>query len=258
MKKKVISVSVGLIALFGLAACSSGSDGDLTLVRSDLALDLSEVKDKYNLDFIYDLDNQAKRLDTTVEIKDDEDYYTAYVSNDIASTAFVYSMNIDNDIKELGTRVQAYNFNSLFFRTSSGIYDSEASQIAAKLYDTEKGLHQYNDLFDFEVNTVSSLAFTKSAKGAVKAYENGSRDITVDIVYVPTFVVRNYGEKNLQKQKILQKVVFAPIYCQLTTNGQEIDNDGNLSASKISSIKKVNFDFDESYVATGKEVKEIE
>ena len=96
MKKKVISVTVGLVALATLAACSSSSDGDLTIVRSDLALDLSEVKDKYNLDFIYDLNNKAKRLDSTVDLDESTDYYTAYVSNDIKSTAFVYSINIDN------------------------------------------------------------------------------------------------------------------------------------------------------------------
>ena len=257
MKKKVISVTVGLVALATLAACSSSSDGDLTIVRSDLALDLSEVKDKYNLDFIYDLNNKAKRLDSTVDLDESADYYTAYVSNDIKSTAFVYSINIDNDLETLGERVQSYAIKSLLFRTSSSIYESEQAQVAAKLFDTEKGLHQYNDLFDFEINTVSSLAFTKSAKGAVKAYQAGSRDITVDVVYVPTFVVRNYGEKNMQKQKILEKVVFAPIYCQLTTGGKEIDTDGTLVDSKISSINSVSIEFDENYVATGKEVKEL-
>ena len=257
MKKKVISVTVGLVALATLAACSSSSDGDLTIVRSDLALDLSEVKDKYNLDFIYDLNNKAKRLDSTVDLDESADYYTAYVSNDIKSTAFVYSINIDSDLETLGERVQSYAIKSLLFRTSNSIYESEQAQVAAKLFDTEKGLHQYNDLFDFEINTVSSLAFTKSAKGAVKAYQAGSRDITVDVVYVPTFVVRNYGEKNMQKQKILEKVVFAPIYCQLTTGDKEIDTDGTLVDSKISSINKVTIEFDENYVATGKEVKEL-
>ena len=60
-----------------------------------------------------------------------------------------------------------------------------------------------------------------------------------------------------QKQKILEKVVFAPIYCQLTTGDKAINNDGELEDSKISSINKVLFDFDETYVATGKEVKEL-
>ena len=257
MKKKVISVTVGLMAMATLLACTSTPDGDLTIVRSDLALDLSEVKDKYNIGFIYDLDNQAKRLDANVDINSDTDYYTAYVSNDIKSSAFVYSINIDNDFETLGTRVQSYTASSLFFRTSSGIYDSETSAVAAKLYDTEKGLHQYNDLFDFEVSTISALAFGKSAKGAYKAYQDGNRNITVDIVYVPTFVVRNYGEKNMQKQKILEKVVFAPIYCQYTTNDKEIDFDGNLSESKVKSINKIDIKFDDKYVSTGKEVTEI-
>ena len=257
MKKKVISITVGLMALVALASCSSTPDGDLTIVRSDLALDLTEVKDKYNLDFIYDLDNKAKRLDSTVDLDSDSDYYTAYVSNDIKDTAFVYSINIDNDLETLGERVQSYAIKSLFFRTSNGIYDSEQASVASKLFDTDNGLHQYNDLFDFEVNTVSSLAFTKSAKGAVKAYQDGNRNITVDVVYVPTFVVRNYGEKNMQKQKIMEKVVFAPIYCQITTNDKEIDNDGSLVDSKISSINKVDIEFDENYVSTGKTVTEL-
>ena len=133
MKKKVISVAVGLIALVTLASCSSSSDGDLTIVRSDLALDLAEVKDKYKLNFIYDLANEAKRLDSSVDINDDSDYYTVYVSNDVENSAFVYSVDISEDLKSLEKRVQNYTVNSLTFKTSNGIYDSEVTSIASKL-----------------------------------------------------------------------------------------------------------------------------
>ena len=256
MKKKVISVAVGLIALVTLASCSSSSDGDLTIVRSDLALDLAEVKDKYKLNFIYDLANEAKRLDSSVDINDDSDYYTVYVSNDVENSAFVYSVDISEDLKSLEKRVQNYTVNSLTFKTSNGIYDSEVTSIASKIYDSTTGLNQFkfaaSDADNLNVYTGTSLAYAESAKGAVAAYKNGNTSISLDIVYVPTFVVRNYGEKNMQKQKILEKVIFAPIYAQYTTNGQKINTDGTLVASRISFYNKIDIVFDDIHVSTEK------
>ena len=252
MKKKLISAICASAALMTLASCSSSTDVDLTTIRSDIdAVDLTYVKDKYNLNFIYDLDNNANRLDTTVEIDSGTDYYAVYVNKNLADSAFVYSYNIDEDLNNLGDRIQYYTVNALTFQTSNSIYDSEVSSIATALYNSEHGLHQYNDDFAFEVNTLAALSFNKSAADAKAAYNNGKRNVTLNIVYVPTFVVRNYGADG-NKQKILQKVVFAPIYSCYSSEGKEISENGELIDSKISSIQTKEIVFDGSHVSNEK------
>lgn len=257
MKKKLIFSLIAATSLFSLASCSGSSNEDLTVIRSDKdSLDLSLVKDKYKLNFIDDLNNLASRLDKTQELDEGQDYYAIYTPNNITECAYVYQVSVDSDLAELGERVQNYSYNALTFKTANNIYTSEESEIASKLYNSDNGLHQYNDSFQFEVNTLAALSFNITAKHALTAYNNGARDITLNIVYVPTYVVRNYG-KDSNKQHILEKVLFAPIYACYESNGKEINIDGDLVDSKISTLSKIDFSFEGNYVSTEKPVEEL-
>lgn len=257
MKKKLIFSAIAAMSLFTLASCSGGTNEDLTVIRSDKdSLDLSLVKDKYKLNFIDDLNNLATRLNNTSELDEGSDYYAIYAPKNIEECAFVYSTNIDSDLESLGGRVKNYTFDALTFKTANNIYESEKSEIASQLYNSENGLNQFNDKFAFDVNTLASLTFNINADVAVSAYNNNNRGITLDVVYVPTYVVRNYA-KDSNKQHILEKVLFAPIYACYESNGKLINSDGNLEDSKISTLPRVEFAFEGSYVSTEKPVEEL-
>ena len=257
MKKIFISLGVVALGLVTFASCSSNKGDDLDVIRTDNPT--TEVKTKYNLGFIDNLNDTTKALKLNPVDEDaDSNYYAVYVSANYAETAFVYSINVTDDVKDLGNRLRQFDIATITFKPQ--VYKSEVSDIAKEVFNSEVGLPQFNGngKFDFDIETNANLTKTLSINGVVKVKDDLDT-ITLDIAYMPIYVIRHYKGKSAAMD-ILRTVLFVPVYYCFQTNNhtQEITTDGELVASKLTNIRTdIVFDFDDDgYVKDGNDIEE--
>lgn len=258
MKKLFISASILAFGALALTSCSSSNDGDLTVIRVDNPTD--EVKNKYNITFMDDVNNTslATRLNTA-DLDQNSSYYAVYVAKDYASTAFVYTKDIDDDLEEKGSRIVQFNVGSVAFKNL--IYSSEQNDIASAVFNQETGLAQFNGNgeFDFDIDSSANLIKSISATNAIKAYENGVRNIKLQMVYMPTYIVRHYQGKT-GAMDILKTILFVPVYYCYMSGDKEITANGELIDSKITNIRTdIEFEWtDDGHVFDGQVIEQTE
>ncbi len=238
MKKKLglLFLTFGLVALAG---CSGGTNEDLSVLRSDTPS--QELIDKYKL---ADLTNDNKK----VVFSDENSQYTIYAATDTQNTLFVKENDVTTFFDEHPDKVDSSTVAPMYFDSSvNQIYSSEASEILSALYNEDQGISKLTYGIDSSlILTDANFNKTVSFKAATLAYKEAKNTITVDTLYLPTFVVRK-----LNGVEILRKYIFLPVYYEVTYNGKVIKLDEEdskkyvLSDSNISTFPKLSIQFDE-------------
>ncbi len=238
MKKKLglLFLTFGLVALTG---CSGGSTEDLSVLREDKPS--QELIDKYK---IADLTNDNKK----VVFSDENSQYTIYAATDTASTLFVKENDVTTYFEDHPDKVDTTTIAPMYFDSSvNQIYSSEASEILSALYNEDQGISKLTFGIDSSlILTDANYNKTVSFKAATLAYKEAKKTITVQALYLPTFVSRK-----LNGVEILKKYIFLPVYYEVMYDGKVIKLDEednkkyNLSDSKISTFAKLSIEFDE-------------
>ena len=244
MKKKLglLFLSFGLVALAG---CSGGSNEDLNVLRSDTPS--QELIDKYK---IADLTNDNKK----VVFSDEKSQYTVYAATNTEGSLFVKENDVTLYFEDHPDKVDSSTIAPMYFDSSvNQIYSSESSEILSALYNENQGISKLTYGIDSSlILTDANFNKTVSFKAATIAYKEAKNTVTVQALYLPTFVVRK-----LNGVEILRKYIFVPVYYEVIYNGKviKLDEEDNkkyvLSDSKISSFPKLSVVFDEHNYIVG-------
>jgi len=241
----------------------------LSTVSKEAKADKEALKKKFDLEptTSEETTTTSEEVTTTSSVtttdEDGDSWYKIYLNADYKSSLIRRKLStinykdeevaIASFFEEYDDHIKTFTVSNLTF--TNLIYSSEYSSIIAKLYDKEEGLGNLT-LGDFETNTTAAWNKTISFDYARQYHNaNENEEISLEIVYLPTFVVRKYN--NII---VLKTYVYVPVYTAFTVDGDEIiqDENGKISVipSSIEDINTVDFHFDSLGYLVAKEINQ--
>ena len=246
----------------------------LSTVSKEAKAEKEALKKKFDLEPTTSVETTTTSVETTTTSEEvtttssvtttDEDgdsWYKIYLNTEYKSSLIRRKLSTinykDEEIaiasffEEYDDHIKTFTVSNLTF--TDLIYSSEYSSIIAKLYDKEEGLGNLT-LGNFETNTTEAWNKNISFEYARQYHNaNENKEMSLEIVYLPTFVVRKYN--NII---VLKTYIYVPVYTAFTVDGNEIiqDENGNISAvsSSIADINTVDFHFDSLGHLVAKEI----
>ncbi len=205
MKKLLGVLGLAVVGLFSLASCKKSQD--LSTTRRDKISD--EYKTKYNLSFD---ETTGKQLFNKERSAKTTSYYDVYISNDYADNLLKYTINIselDENIDEIISekRLKSIPVSSLLF--STGLYSDEQTAFIKEIYNSSYGITSktknedktYTLNYDFGFDIDKTVAWNRvvNTNYLTQAYLDGKTALTLEVIYLPVYLVRTYKSNQIAK-----------------------------------------------------------
>ena len=206
MKKLLGILGLAIVGLFSLASCKKSQD--LTTIRRDKISDT--YKAKYNLTF--DETTGSKKLYNKERSAKATSYYDVYIAEDYTSSLLRYTINIEDLKKDIDDditkrKLKSIPVNSLLF--ASGLYADEQTAFIKEIYNSSYGItsktknedktYTLNYDFGFTVDSNVSWNRTVDAKYLTEAYIDGKTNLSLQVIYLPVYLVRTYKSNQIAK-----------------------------------------------------------
>lgn len=225
--KKIFGIILIIICCLGVTSCSSSESTTSNIVdpgsqtgteETEQTKKVKEIKAKLGLD---NLTVSLNSADTT-----EPSYENVLVASDVNSSLFTYYVSLDSIFE--GNRVVSTNISCLTF------VDGISSDYQSSLYNILKN-------GDYNLTTILGVSFETSVESwtvsydltsAKDAYESGTRDQVLAIIYLPlhyTVVSTTEGKQNTP----LDISVLVPIYYNVTTYTNDVFADSNITTTNV-------------------------
>ena len=236
MKKLFGIIGMAFVGIAVLSSCKKSQD--LKTLRID---EVSATnKEKYNLDFDVDNEDEAIRLYNSERSAKTTSYYDVYIAKDYKESLLSYTITLDDLIEEskkqdtdLEKRLSQKKFKSIsvtsmfFYNEGASLYSDEQSAFIKEIYNSKYGINStYKDDsknvvknydFGFDIDTKVQWDRTFKTNYVNEAYLDGKTDISFTFVYLPLFLRRVY-----KGETIVEKYAFLPISEAALYDGKQI------------------------------------
>lgn len=211
--KKILTLIL-MLCSFALVSCNSGQADD----SKRIDVPSSELVESLKLESVKN-GKSIKEVDKT-----QKEYYEIKIAEDTPSTLFVYNSMLDGMLEEHGSSLQSINVNPLTF--TAEITTTEAAKIMSEVFDASTGITKEALGLDFDLTASTSWTKALDAKDVVSAYNDGKRNNSLSIIYLPTYVEHVQNSKS-----VLTVYVFIPVYYEFTTY-----SDGKVESSRFDNL----------------------
>lgn len=236
MKKLFGIIGIAFVGLVTLSSCKNSQD--LKTLRVDEVSTTN--KEKYNLNFDADNEEEAIRLYNSERSAKTTSYYDVYIAKDYKSSLLSYTITLD-ELKEelskekidLDKKLNQKKFKSLhvtsmfFYNEGASLYSDEQTAFIKEIYNSKYGITStYKDDsknvvknydFGFDIDSKAQWDRTFKTNYVNEAYLDGKTDISFTFVYLPMFLRRVY-----KGETIVEKYVFLPINEAALYDGKQI------------------------------------
>lgn len=238
MKKLFGFIGMAFVGLMTLSSCKSSQD--LKTLRLD---EVSATnKEKYNIDFDVDNEDESIRLYKDERSTKATSYYDIYIAKDYKASLLSYTFTLDDLINKLDKKdidlekkLTQKKFKSLllptlfFYNEGASLYSDEQSAFIKEVYNSKYGItstykddsknvvKNYDFGFDIDSKTAWDRTFKTNYVNELYLTGVNASEISFNVIYLPMFLRRVY-----KGNVIVEKYAFLPISEVALYDGKQI------------------------------------